>query len=83
MSSIRGWIKGNPADIRDIVVGGGHIDLAELDSRLEGQAVIPTYRTGTDRFDLLGNGPVKVEGSELSVGERVRIATGEEILWGR
>jgi hypothetical protein len=83
VSSIQGWIEGDPATIRDIVLGSGTINLADLDSRLEGAALIPSYRSGTTRFELRGNGPAMVEGRPLEVGERVRVTTGGEILWNR
>src|SRR3954471_23793081 len=70
--SIGGWVAG-------VFAGGGMLDLAELDSRLQGNASIPRVTSGAVRCALLGSGPITVEGRELMEGDRVSITTGGKI----
>ena len=54
----------------------------DLDPRLEGRIAIPRFTPRMTRSKLIVNGPVRVEGRLLSVGERVRVTTGGgEIKW--
>jgi len=79
LKRIEGWIEGEPAELLTLFLGGPNLDLAALDSRLEGRAVI--MGAGASRSILKGSGRISAEGRTMEVGDRVRITIGGQIAW--
>ena len=82
ITSLQGWIEGSSKDMASVFLGGTRVELSDLDPRLEGKIAIPRFTPRMTRSKLIVNGPVRVEGRPLNLGERVRVTTGGgEIKW--
>jgi hypothetical protein len=80
ISTIGGWLEGNPRDMVHMIAGG-QIDLSTLDPRLAGRAFLTRVSTNASRFTLKVSPPVIIDGRALEVGSQVRIEVGGRIIW--